>query len=212
MMFSVNPSPSRRGTAEVIPRLLAPSVGTLGVGVTSPVVLNLATCNLPYSEDPIYFGSLCFTPHASAALPIFETLQGSVDLTFGIIRLRTDFFVTLRLPDAIRPTATLTSSPSLVVEPTSSATCGKQRSRSLCQFTWTKIITPKMQFVPSNTTLTTASKTRTATSTHRRPPEPILFKSTWLIQVKELVTRKALVGDVRLSRSPSLQWLGCKRL
>ena len=116
MMFSENPSPSRRGSAEISPRQLAPSVGTLGVGIMALVVPNPAACDLPHPEDPIYFGSLCFTPHAPVALPIFEALQDGVDLTFGVIRLRADRFGILCLPDAIHPTATSTSSPNSVAE------------------------------------------------------------------------------------------------
>ena len=73
--------------------------------VPSPVARNS-----PQPEDPIYFGSLCFIPHAPAALPIFEALLEGVDLTFGIIRLRADRSSILRLPDAIRPTATTSTS------------------------------------------------------------------------------------------------------
>ena len=107
MMFSKNPSPSQRGTAEVIPRQLAPSVGTLGVGTRASVAL-ISTTTRP--EDPIYFGSLCFTPHAPEARPIFDSLHEGVTLTFGIVRLRADRHGILRLPDAAR-TVTLGSSP-----------------------------------------------------------------------------------------------------
>ena len=49
-----------------------------------------AVYDTPYSEDPIYFGSLCFTPQAPAVHPIFDALLEGVDLMFGVMRFRVD--------------------------------------------------------------------------------------------------------------------------
>ena len=111
MKFSVNPSPSMRGTAELIPRQLAPSVGTLDVGTQASAAPSPTTQAPAGPEDPIYFGSLCFTPHTQKARAIFGSLRKNVPLTFGIVRLLADRHGILRLPDAVRP-ATTNPSPS----------------------------------------------------------------------------------------------------
>ena len=85
--------------AVVTPRQLALSVGTLRAGVTAPAAPASAVYDQPASAaptsavydppasgEPIYFGSLEFTPHPPALRPAFDSLYEGTDLVIGNLR------------------------------------------------------------------------------------------------------------------------------
>jgi hypothetical protein len=68
---------------------LAPTVGTLGVGImNSMAFLLLANSNSEVDEIQIPFGAVNFQPHQSNFMPIFESMDQDMDLTIGSLNFR----------------------------------------------------------------------------------------------------------------------------
>jgi hypothetical protein len=68
---------------------LAPTVGTLGVGIMNSTAFSLlANNNSEVDEIQIPFGAVDFQPHQSNFTPIFESMDQDMDLTIGSLNFR----------------------------------------------------------------------------------------------------------------------------
>ena len=104
------------GFAEADPRQLAPSVGTLQVGImilaaSSSAPIKTATPSALIDSatraDSDLFRSLGFMAHLPTFRPSFADLRTGINLTFGAYQIYSNHWDTLRLTDSTRlPTAT----------------------------------------------------------------------------------------------------------
>jgi hypothetical protein len=63
---------------------LAPTVGTLGIGIMNSMAFLLLANNSPeVDEIQIPFGTVDFQPHQSSFMQVFESMDQDMDLTFG---------------------------------------------------------------------------------------------------------------------------------
>jgi hypothetical protein len=68
---------------------LAPTVGTLGVGIMNSTVFSLlANSSQEVDGNQISFGTVDFQPHPQNFTPIFESLDQDIDLTIGSLNFR----------------------------------------------------------------------------------------------------------------------------
>jgi hypothetical protein len=80
-------SPSSRTFVELTPRQLAPTMGTLGVGIMNSTAFPLlANNNSQVNEIQIPFGTVDFQPHQSSFTQVFETMDQDMDLTIGSLK------------------------------------------------------------------------------------------------------------------------------
>jgi hypothetical protein len=79
---------------------LAPTVGTLGVGImNSTIFLLLANNNLEVDKNQISFGAINFQPHSSNFTPIFKSMDQDMDLMIGSLNLCVGSLGSIRLSD-----------------------------------------------------------------------------------------------------------------
>jgi hypothetical protein len=84
----------------VNPRQLAPTVGTLGVGImNSAPFLLLANNNSKVDGNQISFGAIDFQLHPPTLTPVFATLDQEMDLTIGTVNFRIGSLGSIRLSD-----------------------------------------------------------------------------------------------------------------
>jgi hypothetical protein len=81
---------------------LAPTVGTLGVGImNSTAFLLLANSNSEVDENQISFRTIDFQPHVPNFTPIFESMDQDMDLTIGSLNFRVGSLGSIRLSDPV---------------------------------------------------------------------------------------------------------------
>jgi hypothetical protein len=104
MPYSPDPKSFVLDICRVIPRQLAPTVGTLGVGImNSTAFSSLANSNPEVDEIQIPFGTINFQPHQSNFTQIFESVDQDMDLTIGSLNFRVGSLDSIRLSDPAKP-------------------------------------------------------------------------------------------------------------
>jgi hypothetical protein len=79
---------------------LAPTVGTLGVGIMNLTAFSLlANSNPQVNEIQIPFGTVDFQPHQSSFTQVFESMDQDMDLTIGSLNFRVRSLGSIRLSD-----------------------------------------------------------------------------------------------------------------
>jgi hypothetical protein len=79
---------------------LAPTVGTLGVGImNSTTFLLSANSNPQVDEIPIPFGTIDFQPHQSSFTQVFESMDQDMDLTIRSLNFRIGSLGSIHLSD-----------------------------------------------------------------------------------------------------------------
>jgi hypothetical protein len=89
---------------ELAPHQLAPTVGTLGVGIMNSMAFSLlANSNPQVNEIQIPFGTVDFQPHQSNFAQVFESMDQDMDLTIGSLNFRVGSLGSIRLSDLTKP-------------------------------------------------------------------------------------------------------------
>jgi hypothetical protein len=79
---------------------LAPTVGTLGVGIMNSTAFSLsANSNPQVDEIQIPFGTVDFQPLQSSFTQVFESMDQDMDLTIGSLNFRVGSLGSIRLSD-----------------------------------------------------------------------------------------------------------------
>jgi hypothetical protein len=79
---------------------LAPTVGTLGVGIMNSTAFLLSANNKSeVDKNQIPFGTIDFQPHQSNFTPIFESMDQDMDLMIGSLNFRIGSLGSIRLSD-----------------------------------------------------------------------------------------------------------------
>jgi hypothetical protein len=82
---------------------LAPTVGTLGIGImNSTAFLLLANNNSQVDEIQIPFETVDFQPHQSSFTQVFESMEQDMDLTIGSLSFRVGSLGSIRLSDLMK--------------------------------------------------------------------------------------------------------------
>jgi hypothetical protein len=89
LYLRVHPAPSSPDPKSFIldicrvnPHQLAPTVGTLGIGIMNSTAFSLpANSNLKVDRNQISFGTIDFQPHPPTLTPVFASLDKEMDLT-----------------------------------------------------------------------------------------------------------------------------------
>jgi hypothetical protein len=93
---------------------LAPTVGTLGVGIMNSTAFSLsASSNPQVDEIQIPFGTVDFQPHQSSFAQVFESMDQDMDLTIGSLNFRVGSLGSIRLSNLMKPDS-LASEPETV--------------------------------------------------------------------------------------------------
>jgi hypothetical protein len=83
---------------------LAPTVGTLGVGIMNSTAFSLLAKSSPeVDEIQIPFGAVDFQPHQSSFTQVFESMDQDMDLMFGSLNFRVGSLGSIRLSDPAKP-------------------------------------------------------------------------------------------------------------
>jgi hypothetical protein len=94
---------------------LAPTVGTLGVGIMNSMAFSLlANINSQVDEIQIPFGTVDLQPHQSSFMQVFENMDQDMDLTIGSLNFRVRSLGSIRLSDLMK-TGPSASEPETVV-------------------------------------------------------------------------------------------------
>jgi hypothetical protein len=111
------------GIEVVTPFKLAPSVGTLRVGVMASADPTFAIYDSPAPEKLICFGSLTFRPRSSARRSAFSSFYEGIDMALEDLCFHVSTVGTLRLPDPIHsaPGESTSSSTTLASPPAPSS-------------------------------------------------------------------------------------------
>jgi hypothetical protein len=82
---------------------LAPTVGTLGVGIMNSTAFSLsANNNSQVDEIQIPFRTVDFQPHQSSFTQVFESMDQDMDLTIGSLNFRVGSLGSIRLSDPMK--------------------------------------------------------------------------------------------------------------
>jgi hypothetical protein len=83
---------------------LAPTVGTLGIGIMNlTAFLILANNSSKVDENQISFGTVDFQPHPSNFTPIFEGMDQDMDLTIGSLNFCVRSLSSICILDSAKP-------------------------------------------------------------------------------------------------------------
>jgi hypothetical protein len=83
---------------------LAPTVGTLGVGIINSTAFSLlANSNPQVDKIQIPFETVNFQPHQSSFAQIFESMDQDMDLTIGSLNFHVGSLDSIRLSDPTKP-------------------------------------------------------------------------------------------------------------
>jgi hypothetical protein len=83
---------------------LAPTVGTLGVGImNSMAFLILANSNPEVDKIQIPFGTVDFQPHQSSFTQVFKSMDQNMDLTIESLNFRVGSLGSIHLSDPAKP-------------------------------------------------------------------------------------------------------------
>jgi hypothetical protein len=96
---------------ELNPRQLAPTVGTLGVGIMNLTAFPLLVNSNPeVDEIQIPFRTVDFQPHQSSFTQVFESMNQDMDLTIGSLNFQVRSLGLIRLSDPAKPGPSATKS------------------------------------------------------------------------------------------------------
>jgi hypothetical protein len=88
---------------------LAPTVGTLGVGImNSTTFSHLANNNPEVNEIQIPFGTVDFQPHQSSFTQVFESMDQDMDLTIESLNFHVGSLGSICLSDPAKPGPSVT--------------------------------------------------------------------------------------------------------
>jgi hypothetical protein len=83
---------------------LAPTVGTLGVGIMNSMAFSLlANNNSKVDGNQISFETVDFQIHPPTLTPVFASLDQEMDLTIGSLNFRVESLGSIRLSDSTNP-------------------------------------------------------------------------------------------------------------
>jgi hypothetical protein len=83
---------------------LAPTVGTLGVGIINSTAFSLsANSSRQINEIQIPFGTVDFQPHQSSFMQVFESMDQDIDLTIGSLNFCVGSLGSIRLSHPMKP-------------------------------------------------------------------------------------------------------------
>jgi hypothetical protein len=108
---------------------LAPTVGTLGVGIMNSTAFSLLANSSPeIDEIQIPFGTVDFQPHRSSFTQVFESMDQDMDLTFGSLNFRIGSLGLIRLSDPAKPGPSASKSKTETTEESSEGSSSKVNS------------------------------------------------------------------------------------
>jgi hypothetical protein len=82
---------------------LAPTVGTLGIGIVNSTAFSLsANSNPQVDKIQIPFGTVDFQPHQLSFTQVFESMDQDMDLTIGSLNFRVGSLGPIRLSDPMK--------------------------------------------------------------------------------------------------------------
>jgi hypothetical protein len=83
---------------------LAPTVGTLGVGIMNSMAFSLlANSSLEVEQIQIPFGTIDFQSHQSSFTQVFKSMDQYMDLTIKSLNFRVGSLGSIRLSDPAKP-------------------------------------------------------------------------------------------------------------
>jgi hypothetical protein len=104
MRYSLDPKSFILDICRVNPRQLAPTVGTLGVGIMNSTDFSLLANSSPeVNRNQISFGTVDFQPHPPNFTPIFESLDQEMDLTIRSLNFHVESLGSIHLSDPAKP-------------------------------------------------------------------------------------------------------------
>jgi hypothetical protein len=123
---------------------LAPTVGTLGIGI-----MNLTAFSLPPNSNSkidgnhITFGAIDFQPHPPTLTPVFASLDQEIDLMIGSLNIRSGSLGSIRLSDLSKsdPSAGKTAT----MEISESSVGSSSEVKSLASFTMIENMEDKIE-------------------------------------------------------------------
>jgi hypothetical protein len=82
---------------------LAPTVGTLGIGIMNSTVFLLSANNSSQVDEiQIPFGTVDFQPHQSSFTQVFKSMDQDMDLMIGSLNFRVGSLGSIRLSDPMK--------------------------------------------------------------------------------------------------------------
>jgi hypothetical protein len=95
---------------------LAPTVGTLGVGIMNSTAFSPLTNSNPEVDGiQIPFGTIDFQPHRSNSTQVFENMDEDMDLMIGSLNFRIGSLGSIRLSDPAKPGPSASESKTVVM-------------------------------------------------------------------------------------------------
>jgi hypothetical protein len=108
---------------------LAPTVGTLGVGIMNLTAFSLlANSNLEVDEIQIPFGTVDFQPHQSSFMQVFESMDQDMDLMIGSLNFHVGSLGSIRLSDPAKPDSSISESKTVVMSESSEGSSSEVNS------------------------------------------------------------------------------------
>jgi hypothetical protein len=127
-------SPSSRTFVELTPHQLAPTVGTLGVGITNSTAFLLsANSNPQVDETQIPFGTVDFQPHQSSFAQVFESMDQDMDLTIGSLNFHVRSLGSIRLSGLMKPDPSASESKTVAMSESSEGSSSEVNSPAAWQ-------------------------------------------------------------------------------
>jgi hypothetical protein len=123
---------------------LAPTVGTLGVGIINSTAFSLLANSSPKVDgNQISFGTVDFQPHPPNFTPIFESLDQEMDLTIGSLNFRVGSLGSIRLSDLAKPNPSASEAKTIAM--TESSVSSSSQANSPVSFATAKIVGGKIE-------------------------------------------------------------------
>jgi hypothetical protein len=116
MPYSPDPKSFILDIYRVNPHQLAPTMGTLGIGIMNSTAFSpLANSNPEVDEIQIPFGTIDFQPHQSSFTQVFESMDQDMDLTIGSLNFGVGSLGSIRLSDPAKPGLSASESKTIVM-------------------------------------------------------------------------------------------------
>jgi hypothetical protein len=108
---------------------LAPTVGTLGVGIMNSTAFSLlANSNQEVDEIQIPVGTVDFQPHQSSLTQVFDSMDQDMNLTIESLNFRVRSLGSIRLSDLAKPGPSANESKTVVMSESSEGSSGEVNS------------------------------------------------------------------------------------
>jgi hypothetical protein len=129
---------------------LAPTVGTLGVGIMNSTPFSLLANNSPeVDEVQIPFRTVDFQPHQSSFTQVFESMDQDMDLMFGSLNFHIGSLGSIRLSDPAKLGPSARKSKTETTSELSEGSSSKVNS----PVSFTEIETEERKFAEGNETM-----------------------------------------------------------